>query len=542
MKYIIECLKHSKLHLIAGILITIIHSLFVVICPLVTMYLLDEVIVSMDMKELHKGIIFFLLIFVSDPIIGIVKEFYLVWFGEKVAADNKSRIFNTVLNSTYEHFEKLRNGDVLSQITNDAKEVGRFAVNIFPTLIKNVLLISGIVGCMLYISVRITIIVTGIFLVAYYINTLFSKYLTNNSDKLQKKLDEYYTNIEQSMNSMLIIKCYSQEKRIFHENRILVEEIRKMYTRLNWGVTAINNLTVLAVVFCQASIYYYGIEGIINNSFTIGRIMALIQYFQMITSPFYELINTRVQLNIVNPMCDRLSNYNKINSENVGMLDNLKFDGIRCKNLGFKYGKQYVFKGACFTLPKRGVVLVLGESGSGKSTLCKLLMGLYMPTEGDIMFGDASIESISLATVRNNIAYVPQSPEVLNESFIDNIDYCKKNISLDKLINICKKVNIYERIVNSNEGFNTIIKEKGDLSGGEKARIAIARALVLETPIIIMDEPLAALDEENAEGICDIVSEISKDRLVIVISHKKVRNLLPDVVLRVEDKGVKVES
>lgn len=542
MRFLYKDLKQEKKHFIIAFFITVLHSLFIIVCPLVTMFLLDEVIVSRDIHMLHFGLALFIVVFVLDPIIGVFKESYLIWLGEKITSNNKKMIFSKVLHSKYQNYEKLKNGDVLSVITNDAKEVGRFSANFFPTILKDILVIIGIIGCMMYISPLIAIFVLIIFFLTYYVNTLFGKYISAKSKTLQIKLDNYYSNIEQVMNAMLTIKSYSQEERVERENYKLVEEIREMYTKLNCIVTIINNLTVLAVVFCQAIIYYCGIKGILENTFTIGRIMALIQYFQMITSPFYELMDMKVKLNVVKPMFARIDNYNQMVNENISLIKNVKIDSIKCRNLGFKYDTEYIFRNINFDLPKKGITLIWGESGAGKSTLCKLFMGLYVPTEGRILFDKTGSDDISLATIRNNIAYVPQNPEVLNENFINNIDYCRKNIPLKDIINVCKKVKLYERILKTEDGLNTVIREKNDLSGGEKSRIAIARALVLKKPIIIMDEPLSALDEENAESICQIINDIGKERLVIIISHYKAKALSPTVILRIENGKIEVEK
>lgn len=246
---------NKKEFLFMAVFVTIVHSIFIVVCPLVTMYLLDEVAVAKDIEILYRGIIIFLVIFVLDPIIGVLKECYLAWLGEKIAANNKKDLFKNVLYSKFRDFEELKNGDIISIITNDAKEAGRFSAKFLPTVMNDILVIVGIVICMVYISPVIAVMVLAIFCFVYFINTCLSNAINRHSKALQMKLDECYSNIDQSMNEMLTIKSYHQEDRVFQQYENIVAEIQRMSARLNYMVSIINNGTILAVVFCQAIIY-----------------------------------------------------------------------------------------------------------------------------------------------------------------------------------------------------------------------------------------------------------------------------------------------
>lgn len=154
--------------------------------------------------------------------------------------------------------------------------------------------------------------------------------------------------------------------------------------------------------------------------------MALIQYFQMITSPFYELINMKVQFNIVRPMYTRMEKYAGLSHEDVGYAKDLNSGRIKCVDLGFKYDEKYIFRHADLEFPSKGVVILAGESGVGKSTLSKILIGLYEASEGKIFFGNEEAKTISLATIRKNIAYVPQEPIDFNRESTISVTLWKK--------------------------------------------------------------------------------------------------------------------
>jgi len=205
-------------------------------------------------------------------------------------------------------------------------------------------------------------------------------------------------------------------------------------------------------------------------------------------------------------------------------------------------GKTKVLDNISFILPKGKVTTLVGDSGSGKSTIAKLLCGFYQPVEGKIMFLGKQQSDWNLEQYREQISFVPQNMYLFPGTILQNISYGNPNSTIDDIINAAKLANIHDFIVKLPEAYNTVIGENGtNLSGGEKQRIAIARALLKKTQVLIFDEPTSALDFESEIQICKTIKNISKNCIVLVISHRPTLISIADLVL-VLDSGQIVES
>jgi len=529
----------NYLEKIIGYVLTAVHSLFVLGCPFVTKFLIDRVVGSNDLRMLNKGIILFLGVFLMDPVIGIIKGNYYVSLGEKKALRNKKSIFDSYLYAELLEIEKRREGDTLSVMSDDAKEVGRFKASYLPTVIWDSFVIIGIIVCMIYISPGISIAVLLLFSLTYALNSYLSERIKEKSLEIQNMNDNCMSFSSQSIRAIVSIKSYAQEKQYSKRIMTILDQIRIKYTNVNSIVNIVDNISVASIAICQAIIYYYGIKSVFSNTSTLGNVMALIQFFQLISRPFYELINIKIRRGIIKPMEDRVRVASSLKREEHGEITHTQILPIKGIKVGFSYEDRVIFQNSNFTIPERGLVLFSGESGAGKSTLCKLLLGLYKPQKGKIVYGNSDIERISIATVRNSIAYISQETDIMNDTIRNNLNYTQKNISDDDLLTICDKVNIRKRITN---GLDEVLSEKTNLSGGEKQRISIARALVKDAQVFIFDEPFSALDAENTAVICNIIEELSQTKSVILISHKGHESLKPQIEYLLDNKTMVLQT
>jgi len=219
--------------------------------------------------------------------------------------------------------------------------------------------------------------------------------------------------------------------------------------------------------------------------------------------------------------------------------DNIMFDSV-----WFQYNsaEDYVLKDINFTLPKGKRYAIVGKSGSGKSTIASLLPRFYDVTKGKISIDGADIRDFTLQSLRQNIALVTQETILFNDSIKNNISYGTKNISFEEIIEASKKANAYDFIMNLPEQFDTIIGEKGvRLSGGEKQRIAIARAILKNAPILILDEATASLDTKSEKEVQKALNNLMIGKTSIVIAHRLSTILDADKILVISD-GKIIES
>ena len=200
---------------------------------------------------------------------------------------------------------------------------------------------------------------------------------------------------------------------------------------------------------------------------------------------------------------------------------NIKSNEIEFKNVSFSYGNGEVLKGISTTIKPNLMTAIIGHSGSGKTTFCKLIPRFYDVTEGEILIGGAKITNVPTEELMEKISIVFQNVYLFEDTILNNIRFAKPDAGNDEVMEAAKKARCYDFIMALPDGFDTMVVEGGStLSGGEKQRIAIARAILKDSPIVILDEFTSALDVENEYHIMKAIDNLVKDKTVIIIAHR----------------------
>ena len=198
----------------------------------------------------------------------------------------------------------------------------------------------------------------------------------------------------------------------------------------------------------------------------------------------------------------------------------LEAGDIEFSNVSFKYADKYVIKNVSFVINKNQSIALIGASGCGKTTIANLLMGYWDVSEGSIKIAGQDIKEVNPTSLANIIGSVSQDSILFNMSIFENVALGKKNASFDEVVEACKKARCHEFIISLPNGYKTNVGEIGNkLSGGQRQRISIARTILKNAPILILDEATSAIDAQNEKAILEVIKEISKDKTVITISH-----------------------
>lgn len=220
----------------------------------------------------------------------------------------------------------------------------------------------------------------------------------------------------------------------------------------------------------------------------------------------------------------------------------MKSNEVEFRNVSFSYGNGEIIKGISTTIKPNSLTAIVGHSGSGKTTFCKLIPRFYDVCKGEILIGGANITNISTEELMKKISIVFQNVYLFEDTILNNIRFAKLDASNDEVIEAAKKARCYDFITALPDGFDTMVGEGGDtLSGGEKQRIAIARAILKDSPIVILDEFTSALDVENEHHILAAIDNLVKDKTVIIIAHRLETIRKADHII-VLDKGEIVQE
>jgi ABC-type bacteriocin/lantibiotic exporter with double-glycine peptidase domain len=527
---------------IIGFVLTVVYAVAVFASPLVSRYLIDEVIPAHSLKKLYFGIIVFCLVLLSQPLVGYLKDIVFLHITENIVLDIRKRLFNKLLLAPLSFFNRSTKGEIISRVVNDGKEAGEFISDFFIIAVKNIILIALIIAGMLYLSISLTMIVILVISFFSFLNFKLSKKLTSLSSDVQRNRDRMCTAVNQTINSIMTVKAFLLEKKERQKYGDVLEKTFKDNLRIWFLAIILNNVSQIIVILSLCVIYGLGSISVMRNRLTLGDVVALGLYFQLMVQPVNELLANNIELRKNIPIFKRIDEYLEMESEyqedaEKERLNNLGEIVIKDLGYGYEDGTE-VLSGVNMVFPPRGLVALIGASGSGKSTLVKLLLGLYKPTSGDIYVNGLSIRKIDLEALREQISIVAQEMEFFNESIKENIRCGKPDATDEEITELCKKLKIHEKILSLPLGYDSVLMETVNLSGGEKQRLAMARALIKNPSVFIFDEPTSALDKENEARIREIIETVSKERLVIVIAHKASTIVNADFIYAFKDKRV----
>ena len=311
------------------------------------------------------------------------------------------------------------------------------------------------------------------------------------------------------------------------------EEARmKRMTGRNMAVTnSIILIFDLAMLFCGVALY---------NSGTIGFDGVLITTIALFSSfgPSVALANLGSTLQNTfaagNRVLDILDE--KPSVAEITGCEHTEFGNVSVSNVSFSYGGETILQNISLTVPVNKVIGIVGKSGSGKSTLLKLMMRFWNVIKGDISVKDRSITDINTAELRNMESYVTQETHLFHDSIKSNLKIAKFDATDEEIITACKKASVHDFIMTLPQGYDTPVGELGDtLSGGERQRIGLARAFLHDAPLMLLDEPTSNLDSLNEAVILRSLGEESKDKTVVLVSHRESTMRIADTVYSVEN-------
>ena len=523
--YLLKIVKKYKNKEILGIAISLFYSFLAFLIPYTSKYLID----SMTQKQTVNQEIFILIFFVISilqPILGYFKDVIFKNISESITYEIKSNLFSNILEAQFVFFEKTAKGEVLSRIVNDGDKASNFLTNIWLILIGDIIFLCiGMIEIFLLSRQIFFLIICG--LLVYFIYNLYvDKVFEKLSEKNSAINDKICTIIEQSINNIELIKTFSAEKKINNLYLKFLNTSCQTNKKTEERASFYNGISETIVIITTSLLYYFGFNLLAKNKLTIGTIIALVSYFQMLLSPVHDLISFNIEYHKIVPITKRLFTYLNLPKEidhiNLPKLTVKKTPTLVFNNVSFHYKDgTNILEKLSFQFEGPGLYCFVGSSGIGKSTVARLILGLYQPCQGNINVFLNKKSITSLKELRSNISYVSQNSEMSNATLRENLTLgCSSDISDNKLTEVCKKLGLSNKIKTLSDGYNTIINEKINFSGGEIQRVAIARALLKDSPINIFDELTSSLDETNFQNVLKIIKEMQKSKMVILITHR----------------------
>jgi len=509
-------------------------------------YLVKNIVTAAQEKQADGILLTVFLNFMVIFLMQLLWRFGIIRYnieGKRGIAKVEKMVFSKAMRLPMSYYEKNHSGDFMSGLIYDTERAG----DIYGSRLRRLsaAIISAVVYLipMFYYSVEMTICLLVISLLSFVVNGLFTEPMKRTGREASKKnalMTEKLTNI---LSGMELTKIFSAGERLIRDYDVTNEEYSKVQLRTGRMGAALESLNCFFDLTGSLAFLGLGIWFISRGKITLGELTAIYTIYSAFRYVFLDIGRYLPQMMncVANAEQIRLFLGQEEEPESDVMFEAVEADTAVCvDNISFSYdGEREILKECNLKIKKGSFTAVTGASGCGKSTLAKILLGFYPPESGEIWFGGSENKQLSLEDVRSRIAYVPQEPYLYEVSIRENIAYGKdcmnpEDVPMEEIIKAAKAANAHDFIMKLPEGYDTIPGERGNkLSGGEKQRIAIARAVIKNAPVLLLDEATSALDNESERLINEALDRICRDRTTIMIAHRSSTIAMADTVLQI---------
>ena len=523
-RYVDLLLPQKKLFAYA-ILSSLIVTILGIASSMFNKILMDEVLPYGLDNLLVTLILVFSMVSITNTLVGFVRQWVLIHLSIKIDIPLMLGYFGHIFRLPMKFFATRKTGDITTRYS-DANTIKSIFTSIALSLIMDIsmAIITGIIlfrmNAMLF-SISLFMALVSILLVLIY-------------KQPYKKINEETMVQSAALNSQMIeslrgietVKCNANEDTEMENLEREYIKSLKISLRSSKISTVQSLVSTLITTILGMVTSYVGIMQVLNGEMTLGSYMAFSTLSSYFTSPVSELVSLQMSIQQAQISIKRLTeimDYESEQDETREYTEMEKIDGdIEFKDVSFRYGSRSpALSHVSFTIPYGKKVALVGSSGSGKSTITKLLLKYYEPESGTISVGGVDLDEYSNASVRRAIAYVPQNVELFSKTIYDNIRISRPEASLDEVKAAAKKADAHEFIRKLPLQYNTYLEEAGNgLSGGEKQRLALARAFLKDANLYILDESTSSLDFGTENTIFDMIYNQLADRSMLIVAHR----------------------
>jgi ATP-binding cassette subfamily B multidrug efflux pump len=543
LAYLNKFFYKYKWRLIPGVLFVIISNVFAVLSAQVIRVAFDLVTENIGVYQLFAGfhrqsviykifgtsLLFFGLLVLA---LALLRGLFLFFMRQTLILMSR-HIEYDLKNEIYDHYQKLslafyrRNntGDLMNRVTEDVSRVRMYLGPGIMYTINTIVLFIMVIYAMLIVNVRLAIFsvmpLPILAVIIYYVNNI----INFRSEKIQQRLSVLSSFVQENFSGIRVIKSYVREEYV-RESFAAESENYKTHSMALVKVQALFYPLMLLLVGLSnvITIYIGGIE-VMKGNITSGNIAEFIVYLNLLTFPVIALgwVTSLIQRAAASQkrINEFLHQQPEIISPNVArqaVKGNIEFN-----NVSFTYPDTGIkaLKNISFAAMPGEMVAIIGRTGSGKSTIANLIMRMYDCTGGDILIDEQSVKQFNLEGYRSQIGFVPQEVFLFSDTIANNIAFSADILDMPLVEQAAKDAAVYKNIMELENGFETLIGERGiTLSGGQKQRVSIARAVVKHPQILIFDDCLSAVDTRTEEEILNNLGRIMQGKTSIIISHR----------------------
>lgn len=469
-----------------------------------------------------------LLVFITiiGALAGYANSFYTESVGQYVANDTRLKIYHHLQRLSLGYYDTHQVGKILSTLTTDVSTMQDFVSTSLLTILVDSLTILGILSLMFYINWAFALIAIAVtpFLLVFVFR--FKRAVKQSVREVRKDESSMVAVLQQGLESIRVVNAFGTQNE--EENRLKKISLETVHAALKTRKlkAMVSPIVSIIVTLCLATVLWKGSDLVLAGAMTVGALTVMLTYLSKFFSPVKDLAkmtNAVAQAVVAMERIQQLLEIDDIIPQKPNAIKPDKFKGeIAFENISFGYNHEtIILKDITMKIKSGERIGICGPTGCGKSTVASLIPRFYDPWSGRILIDGTDITDYDLEALRKQVGFVLQDTLLFYGSIADNIAYGKPAATQEEIINAAKLANAEEFILKMPHGYDTLVGERGvTLSGGQRQRIGIARAIIRDSPILVLDEPTAALDTESERLVMEALEKLMAGRTVITITHR----------------------
>lgn len=526
--------------LLIGSMLMIVSSLLAMPTPYIMKYIVDDIIIKAgNINLLYLTLILLLFLQLVRLVISVLTRYYFSIFNQEIIVMIKKDLFHRILHFPLSFFDQSQTGYLLSRISEVeglrfffSDSLIQFLIGIFEFIFS--------LSILFFLNWKLTLISLTIIPVFYFTAKFHMGGIRKLSKDVMQKGAILSRQIQDSLSGIDIVKVFTAEERETNKIHLHLDALKKSNIKQNIVSSFSSEIMSFIGAIGGLVVLWFGGLNIIQGTFTIGGYIAFIGYLAKLYGPTQNAAVLGLSLQPSFTALIRLSEYYDItieenDKENKIDISEIK-NRIEFKNVYFSYGTKNVLRNISFVMNRGDKFLITGPNGSGKSTIIKLILGLYLAKHGEIIIDRYNINYISRYSLRDRISVVSQNDFLFNDTIKNNIIYSEPRASIEKVKMAIMQSGSNEFINKLDNGIETIVGESGrKLSGGERQKISIARAILKESDVIIFDEATSHQDKQSIERMSNLIENRFNNKISIIISHRPIKSLKINKMLELRE-------
>ncbi|MBY6038147.1 ABC transporter ATP-binding protein/permease [Fictibacillus nanhaiensis] len=534
----------QKWLLSAVLFMVIISSFLSLLGPFLIGVAIDSYIVKKDAEGLWKLLIGLIFVFAGHSVSIWLQNYWMIGIAQQTVYKMRNNLFKQFHRLSISFFDKRQHGELMSRVTNDIENVSSTLNSSFIQVFSSILTLAGTVGVMLYLSPLLTLISLSIVPLMYFGLKWITKRTGARFKEQQRNLGEINGYVEEITSGQRIVKSFSQEQRVIEEFMVKNEKLRESGY---WAQTFSGFIPKLMNVLNNGSFALIaGVGGVLalNGKVSIGVIVIFVEYSRQFTRPLNDLANQFNTLLSAVAGAERVFDIldeSQEESDEGGAIDLSSVKGrVDFQDVAFSYEKdEHTVSNLSFSVEEGETVALVGPTGAGKTTVVNLLSRFYDTDKGKVLLDGHDIKKIKRSSLRSHMAFVLQDSFLFEGSIFENIRYGRLNATDEEVMEAAKLANAHSFIQKFPKGYNSILNQEGSgISQGQKQLLSIARAILADPSLLILDEATSSIDTITEMKIQEALQRLMRGRTSFVIAHRLNTIQQADLILVLHDGGI----